>query len=155
MPLTGDGRKQVKKATTRSADGKAEDVLGAPSSRYFVRARQRARRILDDPEQLRHVAEEAARTGAHSAGPFEAVVGDFKALIRLVVAYSRGHYREIALDELALIVAGLIYVVSPIDLIPDLLPGGLLDDAVVIGWIIKAVHDELNDFRDWEEGRTT
>lgn len=51
------------------------------------------------PEQLRHIAEEAVRTRAHRAGPFRAIVEYSKALIRLVVAYSRGHYREIPLDE--------------------------------------------------------
>ena len=32
----------------------------------------------------------------------------------------------------AIIIGGLIYMVSPIDIIPDMLPGGLLDDAGVI-----------------------
>ena len=52
-------------------------------------------------------------------------------------------------------VAGLIYVVSPVDAIPDPIPvAGYLDDAAVIAWIIKSVRDELDAFREWEVGMT-
>ncbi len=52
-------------------------------------------------------------------------------------------------------VGGLIYVVSPVDVIPDAIPvAGVLDDAVVIAWVIKAVRDELDAFREWEAGMT-
>ena len=76
---------------------------------------------------------------------------DFRTLVRLVVAYARGNYRDIPPDSLALVVAGLLYVVSPLDLIPDALPGiGFADDAVVVGWVIKSVRGELDEFRAWE-----
>lgn len=77
---------------------------------------------------------------------------DFRVLIRLVVAYARGHYREIPPDALVVVVAGLVYVVSPVDLIPDFMPGGFADDAAVIVWIVKTVRAELDAFRAWELG---
>ena len=87
------------------------------------------------------------------SGPFAAVIDDLRALIRLVVAYARGHYRQIPADALIIIIGGLIYVVSPVDLIPDAIPGvGFLDDATVIAWVIKTVRDELHLFREWEAG---
>ncbi|RLV47726.1 DUF1232 domain-containing protein [Nocardioides mangrovicus] len=123
-------------------------------SKYFVRARSRAQRMLDDPEALKRVAEESYRSGASRSGPFTAVIDDFRTLVRLVVAYGRGHYREIPPDSLALVVAGLLYVVSPLDAIPDVVPGvGYLDDAVVVGWVIKSVRQELDAFRAWELGQ--
>jgi uncharacterized membrane protein YkvA (DUF1232 family) len=89
------------------------------------------------------------------SGPFAAVIDDFRALIRLVVAYARGHYRQIAADKLVIVVGGLIYVVSPVDVIPDVVPvAGFLDDASVIAWVIKTVRDELDAFREWEAGMT-
>jgi hypothetical protein len=43
--------------------------------------------------------------------------------------------------------------ISPLDLIPDTIPGvGLLDDAVVVGRVIKSVRKELEQFRAWEVG---
>ena len=127
----------------------------APGSRFFKRAIDRARRIADDPARLREIAERANRSSALRTGSFGAVLEDFRALIRLVVAYARGLYRQIPLERLAIVVAGLIYVVSPLDVIPDFIPGlGVLDDAAVISWVIRAVRDELDAFREWEAGTT-
>jgi uncharacterized membrane protein YkvA (DUF1232 family) len=109
--------------------------------------------MIDDPEALRRVAEESNKKGAAKGGPFDEVLEDFRTLVRLVVAYARGNYRDIAPESLGLVVAGLLYVVSPLDLLPDAIPGvGMLDDAFVVGWVIKSVRHELDAFRAWEVG---
>lgn len=127
----------------------------APASRFFKRATDRARRISSDPDKLREIAEKANRSSALRSGPFAAVLDDFRALIRLVVAYARGLYRQIPMNRLIIVVGGLIYVVSPVDVIPDPIPvAGFLDDATVIAWVIKAVREELDAFRLWESGVT-
>jgi uncharacterized membrane protein YkvA (DUF1232 family) len=135
--------------------GAAQELArSAPMSKYFARARTRARKMLDDPEALKRVADESYSSGASRSGPFAAVMDDFRTLVRLVVAYARGNYRDIPPDSLALVVAGLVYVVSPLDLLPDAVPVvGFMDDAVVIGWVIKSVRQELDEFRAWELGR--
>jgi uncharacterized membrane protein YkvA (DUF1232 family) len=130
-------------------------VLKASSvrtSKFFKRSRKRAAKLVEDPKAMRRMAEEASRTANSRSGPFQAVIDDFRTMIRLVVAYSRGHYRKIPADQLVIVVAGLIYVVSPIDVIPDFLPGGFADDAVMVGWVIRTVRSELVAFREWEEG---
>jgi uncharacterized membrane protein YkvA (DUF1232 family) len=138
---------------TRARATATVDAAAAVSSKFFKRQRDRARKLVDDPEALRRVAEDANRSAALRSGPFAAVLEDFRALIRLVVAYARGHYRDIPADVLITIVAGLLYVLSPIDLIPDALPGvGLVDDVAVIGWVLKTVRSELEAFREWELG---
>ncbi len=120
---------------------------------YFAKARARAASIVHDPEALKKVAREAGESSAQRSGAFTAVIEDFRTLIRLVVAHSRGHYREFPTEQLVVVVAALIYVVTPVDLLPDMLPGGFLDDAFVVGWVIKALRVELDAFRMWEEGR--
>ncbi len=149
----------TKKATASTKAAPANKVppvtkaAGAVESKFFRRATERARRIAGDPQKLRDIADKAGRSAAMRSGPFAAVADDFRALIRLVVAYARGHYREIPVDSLVIVVAGLIYVVSPLDLIPDTIPGlGVVDDAAVIGWVIKTVRGELDAFREWEAG---
>ncbi len=135
-------------------DAGRELARSAPMSTYFANARARARKILDDPEALKRVADESYRSGASRSGPFAAVMDDFRAAVRLVVAYARGNYRDIPPDSLALVVAGLVYVVSPLDLVPDAVPViGYMDDAVVVGWVIKSVREELDAFRAWEVGQ--
>jgi uncharacterized membrane protein YkvA (DUF1232 family) len=53
------------------------------------------------------------------------------------------------------LLAGVLYVVSPVDLVPELLLPvlGLGDDALVIGWIAASVINETESFLGWERDR--
>ncbi|MCA1843338.1 MAG: DUF1232 domain-containing protein [Actinobacteria bacterium] len=85
------------------------------------------------------------------SGPLGRLLSDFKALGRLIRAYVEGDYRKIPLDSLILVVAAVVYVVTPVDAIPDFIPGvGYLDDAVVVGFVVKFLRDELAAFKAWE-----
>lgn len=59
-------------------------------------------------------------------------------------------------SRLAAITVGLIYILSPIDLVPEafLLIFGLADDAVVAVWIAGALLAETERFLAWERSRT-
>ncbi|XVU26432.1 YkvA family protein [Actinoplanes sp. CA-054009] len=54
--------------------------------------------------------------------------------------------------RLALMTAATVYVVSPIDVVPEafLLVLGLADDAVMIAWLAGAVLAETERFLEWE-----
>ena len=71
--------------------------------------------------------------------------------IRLVRAYINGSYRQIPSRSLILGLATLLYLVMPIDIIPDFLPLiGLSDDLSVIAWFVTTFQSELTRFRNWE-----
>lgn len=76
-------------------------------------------------------------------------------LPRLVRATIRGEYAGTTRGRLLMLMAALLYVVSPIDLVPELLLPilGLGDDAVVIGWIAASVINETESFLSWERDR--
>lgn len=76
-------------------------------------------------------------------------------LPRLVRATVRGEYAGTTRGRLLALVAALLYVVSPIDLVPEMfLPIlGLGDDALVIGWIAARVINETESFLTWERNR--
>jgi uncharacterized membrane protein YkvA (DUF1232 family) len=59
--------------------------------------------------------------------------------------------------RLLLVVGAAAYVVSPLDLIPELAlgPFGLLDDAIIATWLAGAVLAETERFMAWEGGRDT
>lgn len=72
-------------------------------------------------------------------------------LRRMVRAYKQGLYKDIPWQSLTLIVAGLLYFVSPIDFIPDLLPlVGFTDDIAVVLWVYNAIKSDIEIFRQWE-----
>lgn len=72
------------------------------------------------------------------------------ALPRMIRASMRGEYD--GGKRLALMGAGLAYVVSPIDVVPEglLLLVGLADDAVMVAWLAGAVLSETERFLEWE-----
>jgi uncharacterized membrane protein YkvA (DUF1232 family) len=77
------------------------------------------------------------------------------ALPRLVWASLRGEYAGTSRGRLFAIVAALLYVVSPIDLVPELFVPliGLGDDALVISWIAASLINETESFLHWERDR--
>jgi uncharacterized membrane protein YkvA (DUF1232 family) len=86
--------------------------------------------------------------------PGEPGVGDrLRAVPRLVSATLSGRYQGTTPRRLGLMVLAVVYVVSPIDVLPDVLPIlGLADDAMVVAWLAGAVLNETGDFLTWERG---
>ncbi|MGY3090205.1 uncharacterized membrane protein YkvA (DUF1232 family) [Hymenobacter sp. UYAg731] len=73
-------------------------------------------------------------------------------LVRLVRAYISGEYRDISTSTVISGLAVLLYVVSPIDLIPDFIPViGFLDDLSLISWFLGKFQGEITKFREWEQ----
>ena len=65
-----------------------------------------------------------------------------------------GAYKETPWRTIAALTGALIYVLSPIDLILDFIPGiGFLDDALVIGLAIKLAQPDLKKYRAWKASR--
>ncbi len=58
-----------------------------------------------------------------------------------------GRYKHYKVWNLTIIVAAIIYLVSPIDAIPDFIVGGFIDDMSVIAWAFSKVGKELKMYR--------
>ena len=64
-----------------------------------------------------------------------------------------GIYMETPWTTIAALTGALIYVLSPFDLILDIIPGiGFLDDAIVIGLAIRLALPDLEKYRAWKTG---
>ncbi|MGH1336336.1 MAG: YkvA family protein [Aureispira sp.] len=75
----------------------------------------------------------------------------FERIVRLVQAYAKGEYRGVSAKNVALSIAALLYVLSPLDLIPDFIAGGMLDDLALLTWLYKNMEGEIEQFLLWEE----
>jgi len=85
-------------------------------------------------------------------GPLGRFISDLKILFALVKDYIDGEYREIPWYSIASIVAALLYVLSPIDLIPDFIPGvGYVDDALVVAGCLSLVERDLHEYAEWKK----
>jgi uncharacterized membrane protein YkvA (DUF1232 family) len=91
-----------------------------------------------------------AHKGATQGNRLGKLKDDLRLLQALCLAYWRGEYRAISPKAMVSVVAGLMYFLSPLDLIPDWIPVvGMLDDIVVLAWVMKSLEAELNAFREW------
>ena len=75
-------------------------------------------------------------------------------LSRMVKAYFTGEYKIIPWGSIVKIIAVLIYFISPIDVIPDILPFiGLTDDLALTMWLFSSLKEDLKNFEVWEQGK--
>ncbi len=75
-----------------------------------------------------------------------------KVLLQMIRDYVRGNYREVPYWAIGAISLALLYVLNPLDFIPDVIPGfGYLDDATVLAFCLKLVETELNKYKAWQE----
>ena len=110
-----------------------------------------ADRVTDqDIEKVLDKSEEIRRRFA-IGGPLGKFVEDFKLLIAVVRDYRRGMYRKIPFWTIAAIVGALLYVLNPLDLIPDFLPlVGQIDDAAVVAACLLMVRQDLHKYKKWK-----
>lgn len=99
--------------------------------------------------------QKAAYTAAAAAAAAEGPAGfgaRLAAIPRLIGDVLRGRYEGLGKGRLALMVLAFVYVVSPVDLIPEaILPIiGLADDAVVAAWLVSSVLGATTAYRAWE-----
>jgi uncharacterized membrane protein YkvA (DUF1232 family) len=125
--------------------------LGGRVGKVLARSERRASGILKDPEKTEALGQDAAeKAGAHRIDLGDAFE-DLQTLLRLLHAYARGEYRVIPTATIVAVAGAVVYFVSPVDAIPDVIPGvGLVDDAAVIYFVIRAIASDLDDFRLWE-----
>lgn len=111
-----------------------------------------ARRLLESgrlPGLLRAVADKGERNAR-----FARVRDDLNLLLGLCAAWWRGEYRAVGRQALLSVVAALLYFLTPLDMVPDWLPGaGLLDDLAVLAWVMRTWAAELDAYRAWREAR--
>ena len=74
-------------------------------------------------------------------------------LIRITRAYAKNEYRDISKRNMALSIAAIIYFISPLDIIPDFLAAGLIDDIAILLWVYKNMQTEIDAFLEWEDAQ--
>src|SRR3954454_7817342 len=113
----------------------------------------RAEAVVRNPKELLKVLTAAERRlDTVEVGPLTPIKEDLQTLLRMLHAAGEGRYTQLSKKNLALAGLGVLYMASPLDLIPDFLPGGFADDAAVIGFIVRKLRTELAAFEDWERG---
>ncbi|OUS14523.1 hypothetical protein A9Q93_07935 [Nonlabens dokdonensis] len=74
-----------------------------------------------------------------------------KIMFMMIKDYRKGIYTEIPWFTIAAITTGLLYVFSPLDLIPDFIPVlGFVDDLTVLSFVTGWIETDLHKYLDWK-----
>ena len=84
-----------------------------------------------------------------------AVIEDVKTMVSMIKSYSKKEYTQIPLASIISILGALIYLVNPMDLIPDAIPViGQVDDIAVIGLCLKICKSDIENYKKWVASQT-
>ncbi|MET9344169.1 YkvA family protein [Nonomuraea sp. NPDC003804] len=82
------------------------------------------------------------------------VLARVRAIPRLIGGVMRGDYEGMGKGKLAMMALGLVYIVSPVDVIPDFLVLlGVADDFGVFLWLMASMLGESGRYVEWERKR--
>ncbi|MDF0750909.1 YkvA family protein [Marinobacter sp. 71-i] len=95
---------------------------------------------------------QAIEEKVRNSGKLRRFSTDIRLMFSMLQDYWQGNYREVPWKSIAAIAGALIYVLNPLDLIPDLLLGvGFLDDAGVVAACLAWVESDLLRYAAWKE----
>ena len=76
---------------------------------------------------------------------------NLKLLLPLVKDYWKGAYRDVSAKSLIIFAAAILYIISPIDLIPDYIIGlGQIDDAAILALSLYFMEKDLLKYKEWK-----
>ena len=119
---------------------KGDDIMNKKERNYF----ERYKKENISSSELREAKQKATFLGE--------LAEKFLLLIKMVEAVFRGEY-ELDIFNVMMIIGAIVYVVSPLDAIPDFLLGlGYLDDISVVAFVLNRLDVEIRNFENTEGG---
>ncbi|MEJ8590014.1 DUF1232 domain-containing protein [Riemerella anatipestifer] len=71
-------------------------------------------------------------------------------LLRMIKATISKQYKP-SVKNVLLPAIALVYIISPIDILPDFIPAiGVMDDLGILALVLPLLMKELNQFSEWE-----
>jgi len=114
-----------------------------------------AEKVTDREVEKVVVKSEDIKKKFQSGGPLNRFIEDGKLLISIVKDYWSRAYRQVPYGTIAASAFTLIYVLNPLDLVPDVLPViGQVDDVAVVSACLLLLEHDLHKYKDWKNSRS-
>ena len=127
------------------------DELNKDIEDAYEQGKETAEKLLNDPDKMEMFLQRAEQV--IQSVPF---IGEKLSMLPVMISflksYIKNEYREAPVTVPVSIVAALLYLISPKDIIPDKIPVlGIADDIAVIYFAWKYVKDDLELYQDWRK----
>ena len=74
-----------------------------------------------------------------------------KLMFAMVKDYRKGAYHQVPWFTVSAIGLSLLYILNPMDMIPDFIPGvGYVDDFALFTIILRFIQTDLHSYLDWK-----
>lgn len=74
-----------------------------------------------------------------------------KLMFGMLSDFKKGEYRSVPWFTIASIGMALLYILNPMDIVPDFLPGlGYVDDFAVLTIVLRFIETDLHEYLDWK-----
>lgn len=113
-------------------------------------------KIKDRDVEIVMQSQEAISKKLANASPLKKFAEIGKIMFAMLKDIRDGRYHEIPWFSVASIALALLYILNPLDIIPDFIPGiGYIDDLAVMTVAMGWVETDLHKYLDWriEEGK--
>jgi len=118
----------------------------------FNNSKSQAKRIVQDKSRVQDTLYRAMDIADEFQGPLAKVWSNLGLMFQVLGDWTSGRYTAIPTGAIVGIIAGLLYLIMPVDAIPDFIPGfGYVDDVAVLGWVIDQVSKDLMIYKKWRK----
>lgn len=76
---------------------------------------------------------------------------DLNLLSAYITDIVHGRYHDYSKSSIIMALAGILYVISPLDVIPDFIFFGFADDIAIITWSLAKLSCELMKYEEWRK----
>lgn len=113
-----------------------------------------AQQLIKDKGKTLEKVQEGLKKAATNKGALTNIWDQLQLLFELAKDYAKGNYTAISKRSIVAVIAGLLYFISPLDLIPDFIIGlGFVDDAFVLSLVYKQIAKDLERYQTWKSNQ--
>lgn len=81
-------------------------------------------------------------------GGLKEVQEQLRLLYNYISDIIHGKYKAYNASSLTLALAAILYVISPLDILPDLIPFGFVDDIAIVTWAMTKMEEEFRKYKE-------
>ena len=125
-------------------------VIDEPAAKKHLEAGyEKAKKLLEDKEKLEETLLRLEKK-LKELPVFGETLSDVPVLVMLVRDYVSKEYDKAPLGSIVAAISAIMYVTTPVDLIPDFIPvAGVVDDVAVVAVCMKLIASDVDEYRAW------